>query len=212
MKKSRNKKSRLIITLLPTAIIFIIFIWFLMTIFEGEKPLAKLTPLPEYLNKSIIFNIVISDLKMGLRDLKVSIKQDGPAIPLLRKNFPYVGLLNKKGIHRFDEEFTLNLKQLNLVQGQANFIIEIHDFSKRRGGDGNLTILEHKMTVDTIPPSMTAISRSHNINRGGAGLIIYRVSADTRESGVLINFFRVYHLITILILEYISAILRSPAM
>ena len=187
MKKSRNKKSRLIITLLPTVIIFIIFIWFLMTIFEGKKPLAKLTPLPEYISKSTTFNVVISDVKMGLRDVKVSIKQDGPAVPLLKKNFPYTGLFNKKGVHIFDGEFTLNPKQLNLVQGQANLIIEIHDFSKRRGGDGNLTILEHKMTVDTIPPSMTALSRSHNINRGGSGLIIYRVSADTRESGVLIN-------------------------
>ena len=187
MKKSRNKKSRLIIALLPTVIIFIIFIWFLMTIFEGKKPLATLTPLPEYISKSITFNVVISDVKMGLRDVKVSIKQDGPAIPLLKKNFSYTGLLNKKGVHIFDGEFTLNPKQLNLVQGQANLIIEIHDFSKRRGGDGNLTILEHNMTVDTIPPSMTAISRSHNINRGGSGLIIYKVSDDTQENGVLIN-------------------------
>ena len=187
MKKSRNKKSRLIIALLPTVLIFIIFIWFLMTIFEGKKPLATLTPLPEYISKSITFNVVISDVKMGLRDVKVSIKQDGPAIPLLKKNFSYTGLLNKKGVHIFDGEFTLNPKQLNLVQGEANLIIEIHDFSKRRGGDGNLTILEHNMTVDTIPPSMTAISRSHNINRGGSGLIIYKVSDDTQESGVLIN-------------------------
>ena len=187
MKKSRNKKSRLIITLLPTVVIFAIFIWILMTIFEGEKPLAELTPLPEYISKGITFKITVSDLKMGLRDIKVSIKQDGPATPLLRKNFPYMGLFNKKGTHRFDEEFSLNPKQIHLVQGQANIIIEIHDFSKRRGGDGNLTILEHKMTVDTIPPSMTAISRSHNINRGGSGLISYKVSNDTQESGVLIN-------------------------
>ena len=177
----------MIITLLPTVIIFIIFIWFLMTIFEGKKPLATLTPLPEYISKSITFNVVISDVKMGLRDVKVSIKQDGPAIPLLKKNFSYTGLFNKKGVHIFDGEFTLNPKQLNLVQGQANLIIEIHDFSKRRGGDGNLTMLEHKMIVDTIPPSMTALSRSHNVNIGGSGLIIYRVSTDTTESGVLIN-------------------------
>ncbi len=158
-----------------------------MTIFEGEKPRAELTPLPEYISKRITFNVVISDVKMGLRDVKVSIKQDGPVIPLLKKNFPYIGLFNKKGVHIFNEEFTLNPKQLNLVQGQANLIIEIHDFSKRRGGDGNLTILEHTMTVDTIPPSMTTISRSHNINRGGSGLISYRVSNDTQESGVVIN-------------------------
>ena len=187
MKKSRHKKSRLIITLLPTVIIVIIFIWFLMTIFEGEKPLAQLTPLPDYVSRSITFNVIVSDLKMGLREVKVSVKQDGPAIYLLKKNFPYEGLFNKNGIHTFDEKFTLNPKQLNLVQGQANLIIEIHDFSKRRGGDGNLTILEHKMIVDTIPPSITAISRSHNINMGGSGLITYRTSTDTCESGVLIN-------------------------
>jgi len=187
MKKSRDKKSRLIIALLPIVIIFLIFIWFLMTIFEGEKPLAELTPLPDYVSKGIAFNVMISDVKIGLREVKVSIKQDGPAVLLLKKNFPYKGLFNKKGIHTFDEEFILNPKQLNLVQGQANLIIEIHDYSKRRGGDGNLTILEHKMIVDTIPPSMTAISRSHNVNIGGSGLIIYRVSNDTRESGVLIN-------------------------
>ena len=187
MKKSSNKKSRLIITLLPTVVIFAIFTWILMTIFEGEKPLAELAPLPEYINKSTTFNVIISDLKMGLRDIKMSIKQDGPATPVLKKNFPYMGLFNKKGIHRFEEEFTLNPKELNLVQGQANLIIEIHDFSKRRGGDGNLTILEHKMTVDTIPPLITPTSRSHNINRGGSGLITYKVSNDTQESGVVIN-------------------------
>ena len=187
MKKSRNKKSRLIITLLPTVIIFITLIWFLMTIFEGKKPLAELTPLPEYMSKSITFSVSISDAKMGLRDVKVSIKQDGPAIPLIKKSFPYKGLFNKEGIHTFNEEFTLDPKQLNLVQGHAHLIIEIHDYSKRRGGDGNLTILEHILTVDTIPPSITAISRSHNVNRGGSGLVIYRVSDDTCESGIVIN-------------------------
>ncbi|MGM0382785.1 MAG: M23 family metallopeptidase [Thermodesulfobacteriota bacterium] len=187
MKKSRNKRSRLIIALLPIAIILIIFVWFLMTIFEGQKPLAGLTPLSDYLSESTTFTLRISDAKMGLRDVKAIIKQDGTDIPIIKKNFPYKGLFNKQGVHAFNETFTINPKQLNLVQGDVNLIIEIHDFSKRRGGDGNLTILEHKMTVDTIPPSITAISRSHNVNMGGSGLIIYRVSTDTQESGVLIN-------------------------
>jgi murein DD-endopeptidase MepM/ murein hydrolase activator NlpD len=187
MKKSRNKKSRFIIALLPTVIIFIIFIWFLVTIFEGKKPHAEVAPLPEYLNKSITFNAVISDAKMGLRDITVSINQDGAEIPIITKNFPYKGLFNKQGVHEFHEQFTINPKQLNLVQGNVNLIIEIHDFSKRRGGDGNLTIFEHKMTVDTIPPSITPISRSHNLNKGGSGLIIYEVSTDTRESGIALN-------------------------
>ncbi len=187
MKKSRIKKSKFIITFLPIIIILIVFIWLLMTIFEGEKPQAQVEPLPDYLSKSINFKVTVSDLKMGLRNINVNIKQDGPSILILKKSFSYEGLFNKRGIHTFEEEFTLDPKKLNLIQGQANLIIEIHDFSKRRGGDGNLTIIEHKMIVDTIPPSIAAISRSHNINIGGSGLIIYRISTDTSESGVLVN-------------------------
>ncbi len=188
MKKSRIKKSKFIVTFLPIIIILIVFIWLLMTIFEGEKPQAHLKPLPEYLSKSTAFTITVSDLKMGLKNLNMSIKQDdGPGIPIFKKNFPYEGLFNKGGIHKFEEEFTLDPKKLILVQGQANLIIEIHDFSKRRGGDGNLTILEHKMIVDTIPPSISAMSRSHNVNMGGSGMIVYRISTDTSKSGVLVN-------------------------
>ena len=187
MKKSRIKRSKFIITSLPIVILLIVLIWFLMTIFEGEKPLAQLEPLPEYLSKPITFSVVLSDLKMGLRDINVSIKQEGPGIPILKKDFPYEGLFNKRGVHRFEQAFSIDPKELNLVQGQANLIIEIHDFSKRRGGDGNLTIVEHKMVVDTIPPSINAMSRSHNLNMGGAGLVIYRISTDTQESGVLVN-------------------------
>ncbi len=187
MKKSRIKSSKLIITLLPVVILLIVLTWFLMTIFEGEKPLAQLEPLPEYLNKPVTFSVALSDLKMGLRDINVIVKQEGPGIPILKRDFPYEGLFNKGGVHRFEQTFTIDPKQLNLVQGQANLVIEIHDFSKRRGGDGNLTIIEHKMVVDTIPPSISAMSRSHNLTMGGAGLVIYRISTDTEESGVLVN-------------------------
>ena len=192
MKKSRFKGLRIIkptpiIALLSTAVVLILIIWLLRTIFEGEKPQALLEPLPEYLSKSINFNLTVSDTKMGLRDIKVSVKQDGLLIPTLRKRFPYEGLFNKGGVHKFEKEFTVDPKRLNMIQGQANLIIEIHDFSKRRGGDGNLSLLEHKMIVDTIPPSITTTSRGHNIYIGGSGLIVYRPSFDTSESGVLVN-------------------------
>ena len=187
MEKSRIKSSRFIIALLPAVIIVILLIWLLMTIFEGEKPQAHVEPLPDYLSKSVTFNATISDLKMGLRTVKVSVKQDGPVIPILKKSFSYDGLFNKRGIHTFKEEFEVDPIKLHLVQGQASLIIEVHDFSKRRGGDGNLTIIEHKMIVDTIPPSITPISRSHNVSIGGSGLITYRISTDTSQSGILVN-------------------------
>jgi len=187
MKKSRIKRSKFIITSLPIVILLLALIWFLMTLFEGEKPLVQLEPMPEYLSKPVTFTVVLSDLKMGLRDIKVIVKQEGPGIPILKKDFPYEGLFNKRGVHRFEQTFSIDPTQLNLVQGQATIVIEIHDFSKRRGGDGNLTIIEHKMVVDTIPPSISAVTRSHNLTMGGSGLVIYRISTDTEESGVFVN-------------------------
>ncbi len=96
MKKSSIKSSRFIIALLPAVIIVILFIWLLMTIFEGEKPQTNLEPLPDYLSKGITFNVMVTDLKMGLRNIKVSVKQDGHVIPIFKMSFPYEGLFNKR--------------------------------------------------------------------------------------------------------------------
>jgi len=48
-------------------------------------------------------------------------------------------------------------------------------------------LVQHKMIVDTIPPAIRAISRQHNINQGGVGLIVYQASSDTEESGVFVD-------------------------
>ena len=84
MKKSRIKRSTFIITSLPIVILVLALIWFLMSLFEGEKPLVQLEPLPEYLSKPVTFTVALSDLKMGLRDITVIVKQEGPGIPICR--------------------------------------------------------------------------------------------------------------------------------
>jgi hypothetical protein len=146
-----------------------------------------LAPLPEYLSGSVAFTVTISDTKMGLRVAKVSIKQEGPASTILEKAFRYNGFLNKRGAHTFQDQFIVDPSKLSLVQGQASLVVEVYDFSKRRGGDGNLAIIEHQMVVDTMPPSVTPVTRQHNITTGGSALILYKISSDVVESGVLVN-------------------------
>ena len=43
------------------------------------------------------------------------------------------------------------------------------------------------MTIDTIPPSVSAISRMHNINTGGSGVVVYQASSDTQVSGLFVD-------------------------
>ena len=181
------KGPRFFIALLPAIVVVIILVWFFASIFEGEKPQAQLSPLPQYLSASAPFTVTVSDTKMGLRAVKVRIRQEGPSNSILEKSFPYNGFLNKRGAHTFQAEFIVDPSKLSLVQGQASLVVEVYDFSKRRGGDGNLAIIEHQMVVDTMPPSITPVTRQHNITTGGSGLIIYKVSSDVVESGVLVN-------------------------
>ncbi len=175
------------LAVIPVIIIVILFVWLLTVIFEGEKPSVTLEPTPEYLAASQKFIIKLSDMKRGLRRLKVSCSQGGRDVTLLEKQLPFKGLLNRQGIYQFEQEITIDPISLHLAQGRLDINIQVWDYSRRGGGDGNMTLVHHKMTVDTLPPSIRAISRMHNINRGGSGLVVYRTSSDTVESGVYVN-------------------------
>ena len=76
----KMKKSSIIILISLVLVVF--FTWFFMVFFEGEKPKAEIGQLPEYINGEFEFDIKVSDLKTGLRNIKVSLRQDGPTIPV----------------------------------------------------------------------------------------------------------------------------------
>jgi len=183
----KNKKIIYTLSLIPLIIILSFFGWFLITIFEGEKPLIALQPLPEFLSKGQKFTSSISDKKMGLRRLKVSVNQEGREITLFEKEFPFKGFLNRKGIYSFEKELFIDPLVLDLAQGRVDINVNVWDCSRKGGGDGNHTLTQHKMIVDTIPPATRAISRMHNINVGGTGLVVYQASSDTEESGLFVN-------------------------
>lgn len=186
-KTPKGKKIMYSLGLIPLIVILLLFAFFLANIFEGERPLIDLQPLPEFLTGSQEFNLKISDMKRGLKRLKVYVSQEGREITIFEKKFPFKGLLNREGAHQFETEIIVNPSKLNLVQGRVDLNARVWDYSRRGGGDGNRTLAHHKMIVDTIPPALGAISRMHNINLGGTGLIVYQTSSDAQESGVFID-------------------------
>jgi hypothetical protein len=161
--------------------------WFLACIFEGEAPSVTVEPQPEYLSGRQKFTIRVGDENRGLRKLKISLEQEGRKINIFEKQFPFHGILNRQGVHSFETEIYLDPKKMNLAQGRADLYARVWDYSRRSGGDGNLSVFQHKMTVDTVPPAIRILSRQHYINLGGTGLVIYRVSSDTDQSGVYVN-------------------------
>ncbi len=185
MKK--NKKAVYYITLIPLVIVLAGLVWLFTVIFEGEKPVINIDPVTKFISKKQTYKINIKDEKRGLRTLRISYSQNGKEVNFPEKKFPFKGFLNKEGTRSYEETFELDPFELKLPQGRIDLIIQVWDYSRRNGGDGNMTIMKYPMIVDTIPPSIRAVSRMHNMNEGGSCLIIYRTSSDTTESGVYVN-------------------------
>ena len=182
----KKKRSGLFFTIVSVFLFLSLAVWYLTQVFEGEKPQIRLQPLPDFISGTQRFTLNISDTNRGLRSLSVSVSQGNREINILKESFPFKDLLNRDGFHRFSTEFSLDPGRLNLSQGEICLKVSVWDYSRRRGGDGNLSVFSRKMVVDTIQPALRAISRRHYLNSGGAGLIVYQASQDTVESGVFV--------------------------
>ena len=180
-------KKILLSTVIPLVVLLVIFGWFLTVVFEDETPTIHLDPLPLYLSERATANLQIADRKRGLKKLKVVLSQEGREITILDKKFPFEGLFNRRGLHEYAGELEIDPSQHNLSQGRVDLHVHVWDFSRKGGGDGNHAVAHQKMIIDTIPPAIRAVSRMHNVNVGGAGLIIYQASSDTKESGIFVE-------------------------
>lgn len=185
MGKKRN--TGLILAIISILVVLGFLSWFLITIFESEKPEIQLAPIPNFLAEKQDITLIITDMKRGLRNVKVSVKQGDRNITILNKMFSFEGLFNREGTHRFETKFSIDPSTLNLAQGRVDLHVHVWDYSRRSGGDGNLSTSEHKMIVDTIPPAIRAVSRLHYVNRGGSGLVVYQTTSDSVKSGLFIN-------------------------
>jgi len=190
----KNKKTVYYLTLIPLAAILGLFIWFFTIIFESEKPLLTIEPLPEFISKQQAFTIKARDAGRGLKALKVTYSHGGKEETVLDDKFSFEGILNGNGTHDYEKEFIIDPQALHLAQGSMDINIQAWDYSRKNGGDGNTTVITHTLIVDTMPPTIRPLSQMHNVNQGGTGFIVYKVSSDTLESGVYVDdlFFKGY--------------------
>jgi murein DD-endopeptidase MepM/ murein hydrolase activator NlpD len=183
----KARKFFYVTALIPLLIVLGFFAWFLTVMFEGESPTILLQPMPEFLSQPQELTLKVGDEKRGLRSIKVSLHQSSRDTTIVQDTFPFQGILNTGGARHYQKKLILDPVALKLAQGEVELKVQAWDYSRRGGGDGNLSVLHHKMIVDTIPPSIRAVSRMHNINVGGSGLVVYQTSSDSVESGLFVD-------------------------
>ena len=187
MDMTKNKKVTYILIGIFAAALLGSGGWYFKILFEKEKPLVDVQPLPAYLARDQKITVKLDDRIRGLRNLKLVLKQQDREILVHEEAFAFIGLLNKEGTHHFEKEFTIDPVNLKLTQGQVELVVQARDYSRVLGGQGNEGLVKHMMMVDTTPPSIQPLSQNLYINKGGTALVVYQVSADTLTSGVFVN-------------------------
>ena len=165
---------------LPVAILFLIR-------FEGQKPTLELDLISPYFGTSQDFTIKVSDPDSGLRKIWVGLLKDGKEAVLHTADFPAAGLLKGGRLKQSDIKVSVAPAELGFSDGEAILRMVGHDYSWKDWWKGNKTYLEKTVVIDTRPPQIEVLSRAHNINQGGAGLVVFRTSEDCSSGGVRVG-------------------------
>jgi murein DD-endopeptidase MepM/ murein hydrolase activator NlpD len=152
--------------------------------FEGEMPTFQIESPLHTIGRSYSLTGRVSDQKSGLRRVWIAILQQGKERILFDQTFPSDGLL-RRGLSK-NQNVSLDIRSeiIGLEDGEALLRTAVWDYSYRNWWAGNRTYAEYKILVDTKPPTVDVLTRTHNLNQGGTGLIVYQISEPDTVNGV----------------------------
>jgi murein DD-endopeptidase MepM/ murein hydrolase activator NlpD len=144
---------------------------------EGEPPAISFPAELRVVGKSTPWAFVVADAKSGLREVRAWVRQGEKTTPLFSEDYP------GRGTARREVSLTLVPKTLALADGPATLVVAAQDHSLKRF-KGNSVFHEVPVVVDTEAPRLEVLSTQYNVNRGGAGVVAYRLSEAAARTGV----------------------------
>jgi murein DD-endopeptidase MepM/ murein hydrolase activator NlpD len=172
------KKNTLYIAASLGALMIGLLCWlYLGSYLEMEKPEIKSTRDISPVGKQKKIEIMFSDQKSGLSNLKAEIIQDNKSRIITEEK------ITTRGIKQKILSITINAAALNLSDGSATVNITATDYSLFK----NQTSFSQPVIIDTKPPQITLPGAVSYLNEGGAGFIAYRVSKPVDVTGIYIN-------------------------
>lgn len=154
---------------------------------EGEMPVFQLESPIHTIGKSYTLKGWAFDQKSGVRRVWIAIFQQGKERMLFDRTYPSKGFWGGGVEQKQLVSLEIYVDALGLSDGDALIRTAVWDHSYRGRWAGNRSYSEHKILIDTRPPTIDVLTRTHNLNQGGAGLAIYRVSEPGTDNGVQID-------------------------
>lgn len=171
-------------TLLGGAFLAVIagLIWWLKL--EPGGPEIEFERVPDVVGRTISGDVIVRTRgRPGLRWIAGNLMSSGQIVPLFREEFgSELPRTNEKRLH-----FAADLAEAALQEGSA--VLEVtadteawHLFGGRRGARA-----EHALAVDLTPPRIELVTNQHNVRLGGAALVLFNVSPDATDVGVVVG-------------------------
>ncbi len=173
-------------TFLGILILIIVVIgggWLGVTLYMGSAPEIIISSPPTHLGSKGKLKFTIHDSSQKLSMVRVSLVQG------TREKVVFEQRYNSQQDPQTKRDLVVDVqpKANGITQGPANCIIQAWG---RRLGDfyqGMTSQRELSLTVDTVPPRVSMLTRTINIRMGGSGLAIYKLSPDVTAHGVKVG-------------------------
>lgn len=164
--------------------------WLLLGQMDYDDPVVRLTTPAEVVGAKTPLTLEAGDGGSGLKEVKVTLSQDGQEKLVLEKKFPPGGDPGEK----VEIPFILEPKALGFKEGKATLTAVARDRSWGGIFKGRTATLSQELVIDLVPITVTFQSVSHLLHAGGTGVIGYRLNKPGQQSGVLVGgkFFRGY--------------------
>jgi murein DD-endopeptidase MepM/ murein hydrolase activator NlpD len=173
----RSRRAVLVLFLIVIAGLLAVA-WYLWPRFEREAPQIRLAPETEVLGTGPL-EIAVSDKGAGLKSVTATLSSGGTDHPLAAEQFAQPVPEKKIAVE------TAKLK--GLKEGPAVLRVTARDHSWWGWFKGNETIVQKNLAIDVTPPSIDLVADDRYVSFGGAGVIVYKPSADTATSGIRIG-------------------------
>jgi len=118
--------------------------------------------------------LTLEDDGAGLKTVLVTITQGDKTVELLRSEFP-------RGTT--SQLIDLSLKDIKLNNGPLSIQVTATDQALLTNSIDQNFVFDY----DSRPPVVSVLSRAHNLNQGGAGLVLYKISEEVEHSGVQVG-------------------------
>ncbi len=153
--------------------------YYLAPRFEWDAPQIKLARDSDVLGLAPL-EIVVTDQGAGLKSVTATLSSGGSEHTLASEQ--YAQPMTEKKI-----TVALSSKLAGVKEGPAVLRVSARDGSLWNFFRGNETVIQKNLTIDITPPTLELIADDRYVNFGGAGVIVYKPSADTVMSGIRIG-------------------------